>query len=258
MRLIKILILIFLSQISFAQLNETIRTDRPGQAIGAFTVGKNILQLQQGVDNYSLADTKFPPNGFVSNNVVRFGILETVELSALIDYQYERTRFDTISISLSGVSNLHLGFRVHINDQKGWIPTTAFQMRLKIPKMSKDFGAKKLATAMVFVANWSFPKSMSLASNWILSYNGKDPYPTGGYVLNFGFPIHKKLSGFIENYGQVNQSIFQTRFDGGFAYLVNNNFQLDISGGYGNNQNVQDYFLSTGVSWRINTFRKNK
>jgi hypothetical protein len=258
MRLIKILIFIFISQTAFAQFNESIRTGRPGQAIGAFTVGKNILQFQQGVDYYSLADTKYPPRGFVSNNVVRFGILETVELSALVDYQYEQTKTDSSDISRSGLSNFHIGFRVHINDQNGWIPTTGFQMRLKIPQVSKDFGANQLATVMVFEANWALPKNMSLTTNWILSYNGNDHYPTGRYVINFGFPIYKKWSGFFENYGQMNQSIFQTRFDGGFAYLVNNNVQLDLSAGYGNNQNIQDYFASTGISWRINNFRKNK
>jgi len=250
------IIFILFTKLSFGQYNETIRTGRPGQAIGAFTVGKRVLQFQQGVDYYSFADQKYPPRGFVSNNVIRYGILETVELSALIDYQYENTKFDTNSLSRSGLSNLHLGFRVHINDQKGWIPTTGFQMRLKMPKISDAFGASQLATAMVFVANWSLPKNMTLASNWILSYNGNDPYPTGKYVLNFGFPIYKKLSGFFENYGQVNQGVFQARFDGGFAFLINNNVQVDLSAGYGNNQNIQDYFVSTGVSWRITNFRK--
>jgi hypothetical protein len=62
---------------------------------------------------------------------------------------------------------------------------------------------------MVFVANFRLPKNMSVASNWVLSYNGNDSYTIGKYVLNFGFPIYKKLSGFVENYGQVNQSVFQ-------------------------------------------------
>jgi len=110
---------------------------------------------------------------------------------------------------------------------------------------------------MVFVANWRLPKSMSFASNWILSYSGDDPYPTGKYVFNFAFPIYRKLSGFVENYGQLSQKIFQTRFDGGFAYLVNNNVQLDMFAGYGSNQSVNDYFVSLGVSWRVVSFRNN-
>ncbi|MDZ4667843.1 MAG: transporter [bacterium] len=232
----------------FAQYNETIRTGRPGQAIGAFTVGKNILQFQQGVDYNSYLTSQNKTNIYVSNNVIRYGIMETVELSALIDYQNLRNKSDSVQTELKGLSNLHLGFRVHVNNKNGWVPTTGFQMRVKMPNVSRDFGASKPATVMVFVANWSLPKSMSLASNWILSYNGNNPNATGKYVINLGFPIHKKLSGFIENYGQLSGGEFQQRFDGGFAYLLNNNVQLDLSAGYGNNKGIQDYFVSTGIS----------
>lgn len=248
--------LLILSNFCFGQFNETIRTGRPGQAIGAFTVGKNVLQFQQGLDYYSTAETNLP-QGFIFNNVVRYGISETVELSALVDYQYEDSGVDTAATTLKGISNLHFGFRVHLNDQKEWLPATGFQMRLKMPDVSEDFEANHLAPAMVFIANWSLPKNMSLATNWILSYNGNDPNPTGKYIVNFGFPIYNKFSGFVENYGQVNQSVFQTRFDGGFAYLVNNNVSVDLFGGYGHNQNVTDYFVSTGISWRIISFKKN-
>lgn len=44
--------------------------------------------------------------------------------------------------------------------------------------------------------------------------------------------------------------IFDTRFDGGFAYLCNNDLQLDVLAGAGNNDDVSDYFVSVGVSWR--------
>ncbi len=238
------------SNFCFAQYNETIRTGRPGQSIGAFTVGKNILQFQQGFDYY----TSFERNtvrGFLSNSVIRYGVLETVEFSALIDYRYQDNNLEAFNSTLSGLSNLQLGFRVHINEQKGWIPVTGFQMRLKIPHVSQDFESNHLAPTMVFVANWALPKKMSFATNWIISYDGNSPEPTGKYVLNFGFPITKKLNGFIGNYSQIRNSIFQTRFEGGLAYLVNNNLLIDVFSGYGNNQNVEDYFISTGVSYRI-------
>lgn len=254
--LLIITLLLYLPFLSFGQFNETIRTGRPGQSIGAFTVGKNVLQFQQGVEYFSSDGQNRTQKGFLTNNVVRFGILETVELSALVDYRSNQTRFDTSKIESQGLSNAHLGFRVHINEQKGWIPATGFQMRLKIPNVSNDFGSNQLATVMVFVANWTLPKEMSLATNWILDYNGNDANPTGKYVINFGFPIHKKLSGFIGNYGQVYQSTFQTRFEGGFAYLVNNNFAIDLAATYGDNQHSKDFSVSTGVSYRFLNFRK--
>ena len=71
MKLFKTLILFFVSQTTLAQFHETIRTSRPGQAIEPFTVGKDILQFQQGLDYYSLADTKYPPHSFISNIVYK-------------------------------------------------------------------------------------------------------------------------------------------------------------------------------------------
>jgi len=250
------ILLVFVTHISFAQFGESIRTGRPGQAIGAFTVGKNVIQLQQGLDFHSLIDTDFPPNTYLSHNVIRFGISETVELSALIEYQNVNSKTDSSTLTLNGLSNMHFGFRVHLNNQKGWIPTTGFQMRLKLPGISSDFGTNSVASIMVFVANWRLPKNMRFGTNWVLSYSGNDPSATGKYVLNFGFPLYKNWSGFVENYGQIRETKFQTRFDGGLAYMVNKDVQLDLSAGYGNNQNVQDYFVSTGVSYRFLNFRK--
>lgn len=247
---------ILISKLAFGQFSETIKTARPGQAIGAFTIGKNVLQFQQGIELNGYLGLKNRPKTYITNHVVRYGVSENIEMSALVDYQSQQLKFDTISSDLTGLSNLHFGFRVHLTDQVGWLPATCFQMRLKMPNVSNEYGASRLAPVMVFVANWSLPQNMSLATNWVLSYNGNNQNPTGKYVLNFGFPVFKKISGFIENYGQVSEGVAESRFDGGFAYLLNNNVQFDLSAGYGQNNAIEDYFISTGISWRIINFRK--
>ncbi|MDO9001278.1 MAG: transporter [Bacteroidota bacterium] len=256
-RVIILFFYLFLSFNFFAQYSETIRTGRPGQSIGAFTVGKNLLQFQQGVEYNSEINSGINPKSIITNNVIRFGIKETIEISALLDYQKNSFTISDTVRSYSGLSNLHLGFRVHLTNQKGVLPTTGFQMRLKMPSISKEYGNEYVAPVMIFVANWSLPKNLSLGTNWILSYNGNNQIPTGKYVVNFGFPIFGKLSGFVENYGQLNKDRFETRFDGGFAYLANNNIQFDLSAGYGDNYATKDYFVSGGISWRLNFNKKN-
>jgi hypothetical protein len=124
-------------------------------------------------------------------------------------------------------------------------------MRLRMPDISKTYGTRYVAPIIIFVANWRLPKSTALTTNWILSYGGNNAIPTGRYVLNFSFPVYKKLSSFIENYGQYRDKTFETRFDCGLAWLLNNNFQFDVSAGYGKNT-VADYFISGGISWRLN------
>ncbi len=244
-----VLLLLLWCGMAKGQYSDVIRTGRPGKAIGAFTAGSGVLQFQQGLEFNSQSSNNQPTDVFLTNNVVRLGITELLEVSMLVDYQMQSMGSEMGD--LRGLNNLHFGFRVHINDQNGWLPTTGFQLRLKIPNTSDDFPSENLAPVMVAVVNWSLRKKMTLATNWVLDYNGNDPIPTVRYVVNFGFPLYNKWRGFMESYGSVREGDFQNKVDGGFSYLVNNNVQLDISGGYGNNFGVLETFVNTGVSWRL-------
>lgn len=239
------------------QFNETIRTGRPGQAIGGFAVGEKIVQFQQGIEYFSSDNNDYNQQGYLSNNVIRFGVMERVEISAVIDYKFEKWATDSLKWSLNGISNFQLGFRVHLNDQKKWIPATGFQFQLRIPNISKDYRVQHLAPAATFVATWSLPHETLLSANWVMEYDGNNPVVTGKYIINYSFPLSGKWSGFIENYGQLRGTVFQTRFDGGIAFLMNSNIQFDLSAGVGQNQKTRDFFVGSGISYRFINFRKN-
>ncbi len=238
-------ILFFFPCFSFAQeTHNTIQTDRPGQAINTNTVGKKVFQFQQGFDFTGSRKTK----GFVTEHVVKYGILHNFELSALLSYQLDKTPSE---ISIHGLSSLQFGFRIQLSKQKNAVPSSSFQLRLKIPNISKNYGTKHMVPTAIYSVGYALPKNMSITANFILDFDGNDFSPIGGYIVNFSFPLHKKLSGFIENYGNLKSTIFQTRIDGGIAYLVSSNVQLDLIGGYGYNQKKEDYFASFGISWRL-------
>lgn len=249
--LIFLLCLLVFSDSIFAQFSEQIRSGRPGQGIGAFTVGKNVLQLQQGIDLNSIKFQSIEDKRWINNNVIRFGITEHVELSAVVEEQMRFYQVNNDKLISEGISALHAGFRVNFSDQSGIIPSTCFQMRLKFPGVSKAFGNNYLAPDMIFVAHWDINSKNSLNTNFGLTYNGENAHPTGRYVLNYSYSIAKKWSVFIENYGFLTNDDFNTRFDTGFAFLINNNFQLDLFGGYHKNDLTEEYFISTGVSWRL-------
>lgn len=242
---------------ALCQFNERIRTGRPGQAIGGFAVGKKVVQFQQGIEYFSSYTNGYNQQRYLSNNVIRFGIMENLEISTLIDYQFEKRKTDSLKWFLNGVSNFQLGFRVHLNDQKKWIPATGFQFRLRMPDISEDYKVRNLAPVVIFVATWSLPHETLLSANWIIEYDGNSPVATGKYIINYSFPLSGKWSGFIENYGQLRGTKFQTRFDGGIAVLVNNNIQFDLSAGVGQNQEIRDFFAGVGISYRFINFRKN-
>jgi len=73
----------------------------------------------------------------------------------------------------------------------------------------------------------------------------------GTYGINVSFDLVKQVGGFIETYGVIEQGKMSTNIDVGIGYLINNDLQLDLYGGWQGKQDIRDYFISLGVSWRI-------
>lgn len=237
---------------SYGQYNETIRTGRPGQSIGPFTVGKGIFQIQSGMDFFGSENKNegMEGSGYLNNTVVRYGIAERFEISALADYKVETVRVNGSEKELSGLAALDFGGRYQVLQGKGAIPTVGFQFRVRLPVLSEDYQIDNLAPRFVLVTGQKLSETFTLTTNWGGSWNGNNSVGTGFYIVNLSFPIVGKLGGFVENYGDVTDGDFDTRFDAGFAYLCNNDLQLDLLGGLGKNDGVNDYFVSMGVSWR--------
>ncbi len=94
----------------YAQFNETIRTARPGQSIGAFTVGQGIFQIQSGLDYFTSSGNGVSGSGQLSNTVMRFGLTTTFEISGLIEYKTEEvngTDFKGVSDPIEDFSEVH-------------------------------------------------------------------------------------------------------------------------------------------------------
>lgn len=70
------------------------------------------------------------------------------------------------------------------------------------------------------------------------------------YSTALGFSISKKLGGYIEPFGAFHEGgFYESFFDTGLTYLIRDNFQLDVSYGFGLNNDM--HYFSTGFSWNI-------
>lgn len=236
----------------YAQFYETIRSARPGQSIGASTVGKNIFQIQSGIDFFGAknSDYDLKTNGFLTNTGLRYGLTDMFEVGAYFEYKNESTTSNDVTTSYSGLSNLVVGLRHQISSGEGLKPSIGFQFRLRLPLMSEHYQIDNLAPSFVFVTSQQLSKSLTLITNLGGSWNGMDATPTGLYTVNLSCAFTDTFGAFIENYGSVTQGTFDTRMDTGVAWLVTPNLQLDLLGGYGSNHGLQDFFVSTGFSWR--------
>jgi hypothetical protein len=249
-----------MSFVASAQLNETIRSDRPGRGSSPFAVGRYVLQVQAGVDagafqgegTYSLSG-----NSLVPGTVLRFGISNNLELNAAYEYRSDYFSMVGSSFRMSGLSLHALGTRINLRDGNGKGPNIGLQLTMRLPYISRSYDARYIAPQVTLLANQSIGKKVSVLLNTGVSYSGNDAVPTGLYVLNVGYALSRRLGVYAESYGSLTGNRAEIRTDGGLAYLVNNNLQLDIYGGGGKNYRVTDYFVSMGMSWRIRT-KKNR
>jgi len=210
------------------------------------------LQLQSGF-NFSSVDTDDAQTSTMTqSNTLRMGLTEHFEVS---------TQWDVASINpntegvpnTNGISNAVVAARVNIREVDGWKPGIGLVASLGLTTVSEDFRADNIAPGLLLVATENLGERWGVYSIVSVGWNGNSPEPSWGYVEGISFTISDKLSTFAEAYGTIGAA--GTLYDGGFAWLVSNNFQLVVSGGYAELDEVPQWFADGGLTWRIPKWR---
>lgn len=260
-------ILFLANNAAFAQFAENIASGRPGNANGAFSVGKGVYQVQAGYNyfnttlkpNASLAGT-VPKNQILNGGDVlfRIGIKEDVELRlGGVFVGSEKTDASDISPSrtTSGLQAVNIGIRNLLFKQKGILPATAIQFAANFGG-SEDY--KKSNPDATFRINFSNLIAKKLNLNWNFSsrWAPDNSNIVGFYIFSFSYPLIGALTATAETFGNIEE---QTTVNGGFglSYIINSNFQLDAYGSYGSKEiqggkiQQEDLYISTGISFRL-------
>lgn len=224
-----------------------ILTDRPDQTETPFTVPKNRFQMETG---FLLEQTNSETKSFLHPSILfKFGLSNNFELGLITEFATIRTNSDNVS----GLSPVTLRFKENIAQEHGLIPATSFIGYLSVPYFaSKNFQATYFAPAFRFTLQHTLSPRLSLGYNLGAQWDGETAEPTFIYTLTTGYSITNKIGTFVELYGFAPQkSKADHRVDGGFNYLVCENMLFDISAGLGISNNVPEYFLGTGFSFRL-------
>jgi hypothetical protein len=246
---------ILFSATCLAQSNPTIRTGRPGQSIGPYVVGTDYFQVQSGVDQaWSRGDSK--TNTTVINNVLRYGLSESFEVSSVINLQQDSFP-ESQTAEKSGVSDFQLGFRFNLIEKpEGIIPGVGIQTRFKFTQVDSDYRADHMAPIFTFVTNHNLTRDVAWVHNIGVSYDGFTTIPKYILISNVSFPLTGNWGSFVEVYSNSQESIVSVFADAGLAYLYNKDLQYDLSFGGGENHGISESFVSVGISWRSKTRNK--
>lgn len=239
---------------AFGQYNETIRTARPGQSFGPFTTGKKIFQVQTGFNINQIRYSEENMNGKGFNYLVslRYGITELIEIRYAFRLNHNRITIEEEDQVANGLSAMVLGIRFNILNNAGtYKPSLGFQANVNLNVLSPEFNPDNPEPALLLLHNQKLAQWLKLTTNWGIVWSGNNGDPSGLYTIKCSFPISKRIGGFIENYGRISNRNLNTFFDTGIGYLVNNDFQLDLSIGCGKNRGVMAAFVDFGISWRI-------
>ncbi|WP_343697429.1 transporter [Flavobacterium sp.] len=277
--------LYFIPQIFFAQYTDVINSNRPGETMSAYAVGKSVIQAEIGVygikEKHDLLD--YDATGFGTDLSVRYGaFLEQLEF--ILDVQYQMENFDTpyTSYKKNNFRQTVLGAKYLIYDPYknykdepniySYKANHSFKWRELIPAVSIFAGANFVGAdnPYYFSPNGDISPKVALVTqnlfgggrwvfvtNIIADYIGTD-YPSYGYILTLTHGFNDKWSGFVENQGYKSDFYSDAIVRGGAAYLLSPNMQVDasISTNFKNTPSI--LYGGVGFSWRYDGWYKEK
>jgi hypothetical protein len=268
---------LMIPSIHYGQYTDQINSNRPGETMSAFAVGKSVIQIETGVygikQNHSLLN--YDANGFGIDATLRWGLfMEKLELIA--DIQYQNEKYTTLfnSSNRADFKQTVLGAKYLIydpfkNSQKkvnlySWKANHGFRWRQLVPAVSVFAGANLIMAdnPYSFSAESSIsPKIMLITQNhlgdgrWVFVTNILADYittdfPSYGYVLTLTRGFNDKWSGFVENQGFKSDFYSDAIVRGGAAYLLNKNMQIDASISTSLKDTPSALYGGIGFSWR--------
>lgn len=245
-------ILLFL--ISMQNYAQGIVTDRPDQTESSSTVERKVLQIESGLAFESFENGV--ENNFIGpSTLLRYGISNTLELRFASAYQLTKIEFQGADNNFSGFSDLEFGAKVQILKKENVNTEIAFLSHLIIPTAKTDITSNNIGSINKLAISHSISNKVSLGYNVGYDFVVKQSALT--YSLALGFSISDRVGFYIEPYGSwVEQNQFESNFDTGLTFLLNPNFQLDVSYGAGFNHKME--YVAAGFSWKIHNFLVDK
>lgn len=229
-------------------------TDRPDATESPTAMPKGFIQVETGAFYESFEENNFKTEDFTLNTMlVRYGLLDNLELRLGYNYTDSKTKFNGNEITLvTSFSPILLGFKTTISKENGVIPEIGFLGHLNLPfSVKKELSPENTGVDFRFSFAHTLSEKSSLAYNLGAAWENDNPEAAYLYTIAYGYSLTDKLGAYVELYGDFPENNKANHlWDAGFTYLISNNVQLDATVGSSITKG-QDILLSAGFSFRI-------
>jgi hypothetical protein len=267
-KLFLILFLLISISVSAQEIPEII-TDRPDQSESSEIVPLKRFQVEAGFSRDRTQSELVLETGLIYKNtvenlatpevLVRYGLFKSLELRIstaftttkitnefLIKEESTSTEFGPVTI----------GAKIKLSQGMGIIPSSAVIVETGMPALTIKGMSSYINPAVRFCFANDLSDNASISYNLGIEVdNEQTTVTTGLYTLALGFSLSDRVGMYGEVYGFIpfgsNNGSAIHYLDGGFTFLARNNLQFDISGGYGLQKNITEYFVAVGVSARF-------
>jgi hypothetical protein len=272
-----VVLLFLISTIHYGQHTDEINSNRPGESMSAFAVGKTVIQVETGVfgiqESHSLQN--YDAYGFGIDAEIRYGaFLESLEFIADIQYLNETFTYPLQIDERANFKQAVLGAKYLIYDpNKGykkevnlhsWKANQRYNWHQFVPAIAIFAGANFTGAdnpfyfspessispkVAIILQNHFGDGSWVFVTNIISNYMTTD-YPSLSYIITLTKGINNKWSAFVENQGIKSDFYSDAIFRGGAAYLINKNMQVDASLSTNFKDTPSILYGGVGMSWR--------
>lgn len=240
-----------------AQYTPAIRSVRPGVTIGPNTVGKGVLQFH--LAGYKAWDGRrddtsvYYNNATYANALICYGITNKLELNLLAETRNDKIDINNIKMPASGVSLTAIGVRYTINEGDARTPSVGLQGLLKLKGQAADYQPRNMATRALLLLGYEPTYIVSMSANLGVDYSGNNTGATGLYSFKTNVRLSPQLGSYIETYGNYRNRYLYNNIGVGLYYFITNDWQVDLSTGFGIRKDQYNGFVSLGLAFRIPT-----
>ena len=224
-------------------------TDRPDQSESAVTVLPGSIQIETGFAFEKLTESNINVENYtITGTLLRYGIVDDFELRLGTAYMITNAQN-----SVDGLGDFLLGAKINFLKENKQIVDFGILAHALLPIGNAAFNPVEVEPEIIAALSKSITEDLSASLNVGGSWSSIIDEAFLIYSAALGKAINSRTSIFIEVYGNLFSSFSPIHnFNGGIIYLLSEDLQLDLSGGKGITGVESYWFISSGVSIRIN------